>query len=442
MAIIMIKDIVDLLKQFFEFERQKIADFDMPHMPTLGEAYEEITKQGLSQKYVLPDWHGLKVVSGFIKIGEKLVPHQIDCMLVHGNGKQVGLTSSYIYEIKNVLAIFEVKKNLKKTSLEEALVHLSEIKMAMYDYIDEVLESEDFENYFEHFSLHFSYLIGYRFEKFEDLKKLNQEDFKIAQALLTEMIMPVTIVHGHEGYKTISGLRTALKNIILAIHDSNPSRGFRIFDLPTLITTANGGILKTIGLPYWCTIHRDTNAWAYMCSFTENPARIMIEKIWAKIGIVLNIQFPYGDDQEKENLFPFFEIYKKKNKTWEGFFVEYDDENYQEFKNPSSMFQPIELNSEYADYINLIFFKGGVDNIDEFKETLSNAGIDVEIFFDVLRTLPFIGLRDTGIFITNSWLCAEVGEKIFVSSEIERFRIWLDNQSEEYAILYNNILIL
>ncbi|MDC4484033.1 hypothetical protein NQ758_15110, partial [Acinetobacter baumannii] len=63
----MIKDIVDLLKHFFEFERQKIADFDMPHMPTLGEAYEEITKQGLSQKYVLPDLHGLKVVSGFIK---------------------------------------------------------------------------------------------------------------------------------------------------------------------------------------------------------------------------------------------------------------------------------------------------------------------------------------------------------------------------------------
>ncbi|TDM65982.1 hypothetical protein C5B72_00205 [Acinetobacter sp. KU 011TH] len=240
----MIKDIVDLLKQFFEFERQKIADFDMPHMPTLGEAYEEITKQGLSQRYVLPDLHGLKVVSGFIKIGEKLVSHQIDCMLVHGDGEQYGLTSSYVYKIENVLAIFEVKKNLTKTTLEEALVHLSEIKIAIYEYIDKILESEDFENYFNHFSLHLSYLVGYRFEKFEDLKRLSPEDYKIAQALLTEMIMPVTIIHGHEGYKTITGLRTALKNIILTIYDSNPSRGFRIFDLPTLITTANGGILK------------------------------------------------------------------------------------------------------------------------------------------------------------------------------------------------------
>ena len=438
----MIKDIADLLKQFFEFEKKKIAEFDMPHMPTLGEAYEEITKQGISQKYILPDLHGLKVVSGFVKIGDKLLPQQIDCMLVHGDGEKYGLTETYIYEIKNVLAIFEIKKKLTKNSLQEALVHLSEIKIHMYGYIDEILNTEDFEEYFNHFSLHFSYLIGYRFEKFSDLKKLLQEDFKIGQALLTEMIMPVTIVHAHEGYKTISGLRSALQNIVQEIHDTNPSRGFRIFDLPTLITTTDGGILKTTGLPYWCTIHRDTNAWGYMCSFTENPARVIIEKLWAKIGIVLNIEFPYGDDLEKENLFPFFEIRKQRSGAWEGLFVDYSNEDFQEFKKPISDFSPINVNAEYIDSINLIGFMGGVPNIDEYKDHLRSKSIDVDNFFDQLRVLPFIGLRDKTINITSSWLSAKVGDNFYVSSELDRFHSWLKKQPEEYKILSRNILAI
>ena len=69
----------------------------MPHMPTLGSAYEEITKQGIDQHFAIPKHLDLKVVSGFIELSGKMLPEQIDCMLVFGEGKRFGITEQYIY---------------------------------------------------------------------------------------------------------------------------------------------------------------------------------------------------------------------------------------------------------------------------------------------------------------------------------------------------------
>lgn len=52
----------------------------MPHMPTLGNAYEAIARAGIDQCFVLPPGLDLRVVSGFITG----LPNQFDCMLVHG----------------------------------------------------------------------------------------------------------------------------------------------------------------------------------------------------------------------------------------------------------------------------------------------------------------------------------------------------------------------
>lgn len=431
----MIRNISEILKSFFEYEQNEIKKFNMPHMPTLGDAYEQITIQGLNEK-ILPDLNGLRVVSGFIKIGDKQLAQQIDCMLVFGEGEQFGLTDQYFYDIKNILAIFEVKKNLTKSVLEEALGHLSEIKISIYEYIDDVLEKEEFNKYFNHFSLHLSYLMGYRFNNFEELKKLPQEDFKLAQMLLTEMIMPVTIVHAYEGYKTISGLRNALESIINEVHDVNPTRGFRALDFPTLITTTNGGVLKTTGLPYWCTLHGKNNSWAYMCSFTENPAHILVEMLWAKIEIALEVEFPYGDDLIKENLYPLLEI-KKINKKWGGEFIPYNINVLGNFKEPTSDFHPDRIDENYAQCLNLIFMMGGAFDMNQLSEYLSSKGIALKDFIDNIRLLNFVGVRANTINLTNSWLGAKVGNEFFVSSEIQRFRAWL-NQQESHEIIYNN----
>lgn len=107
----MISKASELLEAFIAEEVGKLAGIKMPHMPTLGEAYEQITKHGVDSEFVIPKGLDLKVVSGFIALGGEQLNPQIDCMLVHGEGVRFGLTDSYIYDIENVLCIFEVKKN-------------------------------------------------------------------------------------------------------------------------------------------------------------------------------------------------------------------------------------------------------------------------------------------------------------------------------------------
>ena len=99
----MITKASELLSLFIEEEKKKLAGVIMPHMPTLGSAYEEITKHGIDKHFVIPKSLDLRVVNGFISIAGKMLPEQIDCMLVEGEGKQYGLTDQYIYDIERVL---------------------------------------------------------------------------------------------------------------------------------------------------------------------------------------------------------------------------------------------------------------------------------------------------------------------------------------------------
>lgn len=60
----MITQASELLALFIEEEKKKIDGIQMPHMPTLGSAYEEITKQGIDKEFVIPKFLNLRVVKG------------------------------------------------------------------------------------------------------------------------------------------------------------------------------------------------------------------------------------------------------------------------------------------------------------------------------------------------------------------------------------------
>ncbi|MGP9590610.1 DUF6602 domain-containing protein, partial [Halomonas sp. AOP42-B2-16] len=120
----MISKASELLEHFIQEEARKLAGVEMPHMPTLGSAYEEITKQGVDQNFVIPKSLNISVVSGFIEMGGEMLPEQIDCMLVCGAGRRYGLTDQYIYDIENILCVFEVKKTLSKKDFSDAISHL------------------------------------------------------------------------------------------------------------------------------------------------------------------------------------------------------------------------------------------------------------------------------------------------------------------------------
>lgn len=142
----MIEKASELLEKFIEIEKIQLSKIDMPHMPTLGSAYEEITRQGIDQSYILPEGLDLKVVSGFISIDGNLLPQQIDGMLVCGDGQQYGRTKEFIYPIDQVLCIFEVKKTLKKSDYIDAFDHLRIIRSKYAKYFESRLRRSFFFN--------------------------------------------------------------------------------------------------------------------------------------------------------------------------------------------------------------------------------------------------------------------------------------------------------
>lgn len=50
---IMIEKVSEIREQFIAKESQRVEGIKMPHMPTLGSAYEEITRQGIDFNLVL-----------------------------------------------------------------------------------------------------------------------------------------------------------------------------------------------------------------------------------------------------------------------------------------------------------------------------------------------------------------------------------------------------
>ena len=48
----MIKHASEILEKFIAVESKRAEGMKMPHMPTLGSAYEEIPKQGIDNRFI------------------------------------------------------------------------------------------------------------------------------------------------------------------------------------------------------------------------------------------------------------------------------------------------------------------------------------------------------------------------------------------------------
>uniref|UniRef100_UPI0030EF68D8 hypothetical protein n=1 Tax=Vreelandella maris TaxID=2729617 RepID=UPI0030EF68D8 len=72
----MIKNVSEILEFFIEKEKEELEAVEMKHMPTLGEAYEDLLERGIND-YAIPKGLDLKIVTGFIKIRDEIVQKQI-----------------------------------------------------------------------------------------------------------------------------------------------------------------------------------------------------------------------------------------------------------------------------------------------------------------------------------------------------------------------------
>ncbi len=432
-----------LLELFIREETTKLQGFDMPHMPTLGSAYEEVTKQGIDQSFVLPQNLDLKVVSGFVSVGGEMLPEQIDCMLVHGEGIRYGLTDEYIYEIENILCIFEVKKTLRKKDYIDAFDHLGKIRKKFAEHFESKLRSGEFEPDITVARKHFSQITGrIAPEKYLDIHRLSKSDGILFYALVQESLAPVSIIQGYEGYKSENGLRTAFIDI-LEEKGKKGGQGLGVPSIPTLVTSNEYCLVKGNGVPFM--VIRDKDSWVVTFSTRHNPAKMILELIWSKISTYFNVKMPWGDGLHMDSMEPLLLAIPKEVEDRAGWLYRTIEIKEKDLKRENNnKWSPYPLGSPEMSAINIMAMQGGYlpldEEMQEFLKNNKNSSLEKvvesltnsrEFMIDGNYLRPINGVTHV---LTND------GGSGHVSSERDKFDLWC--QENDIKPTYMNMIFM
>ncbi len=433
----MLKKSSELMQAFIDYEVSVIAGMPMPHMPTLGEGYEAITKYALMEDFALPTALNLQVVSGFVSIGGSMIKNQIDCMLVSGEGEKYGRTDVYIYDIEQVLCIFEVKKTLTKAALSDAVDHLAAIRKTYSEYFEDKLETEEYVPDIESARTHFAQLTGRDGPKhYYEINEMSVEDAILFYTLVQESLAPVSIIHGYNGYKTEEGLRTAFIDILQEkFNQGNKSYG--VPSIPTLITSNNYCLIKTSGIPF--VVSNDNLEWVSLVSTRFNSAEIILDIVWSKISNYYKCSMPWDDGIYMNNIAPVLIAKVAKNADMAGWIyktVEFSERKLSREDNIT--WEPEKITATHISMINLIAAYGELplseSNISYFKDKYL-VNLQQEML-ELSKTRLFM-IGDNAIKPINnitSILSLEDGTG-YAASERDRLDKWCESNNVSGSIM-------
>jgi hypothetical protein len=424
----MIKNASELLNSFIAAERKKLDLINMPHMPTLGSAYEAIATAGIEREFVLPSNLDLRVVSGFIKG----IPNQIDGMLVKGEGQRYGLTDQYIYPIEQVLCVLEVKKTLNKPELIDGIEHLAAVqRLFKQSFCAQYERGEKFD--FDLARESYEKLTGRAGPRTDAaLDALPAPDKLLYVMLARQLYAPVTVLLGFDGYSTEHGLREAMRNIV----ESNIGNDSNIAPelLPSLITAGTFSLVKCTGRPY--LICGPEDGWVLLASARHNIARILLEFLWTKIAWFCSVRMPFGLDMDHENLQELLLAKGTIENNQLGFKVRCFSYSEKELRRPDvTAWEPTKLSAAAIALAERIFFRGGHL---ELKQSLVN---DIEIKYSVklddvtaeLISTQTFSKRETALqLVAGNALIASLADGTgYVDLDGPRLRAWCDSQELE-----------
>lgn len=423
----MISKASELLEIFIKEETKKLAGIKMSHMPTLGSAYEEVTKQGIDQDFAIPKHLNLSVVSGFVSIGGEMLPEQIDCMLVYGQGKRYGLTEQYIYDVEHILCIFEVKKTLKKDDFLDAMNHLASIRKRFAEYFEYKLIHERYEPDITAAKRHFSQITGrVAPEYYSGIHELSTSDGILFYCLVQESLAPASIIHGYDGYKTESGLRNAFIDI-LEEKANEASAGFGIPSIPSLVTSNQYCLVKGNGIPF--LVINDNNEWVAVFSTRHNSARLILELIWSKISYQFDIKMPWNDGLCMDNVQPLLvakAVQVEDKAGWIYNSIEYKEKCLKRHDNHA--WNPATIGRVEMSAIKIMAMRAGYlpldKEMDEYLTTNHQTTMD-EVSRNLILTRLF--MKD-GKYIrpihNATYIVTLEDDTGYASSEKDRFDLW------------------
>lgn len=319
----MINSVADILLKLKGEEEKKITEFSGKYKSTLhptiiGDMYEGIAK-GLLEKAIFKGLD-LKVTSGQITNKDGDLSPEVDCMLVVGDGDTIPNTDKHIYDISNVIAVIEVKKNLNKVDLLDSYFKMVKLSK-MFD------PRKMSENEYNLFRDAFRSAVGMEVPRHEDISKYNLEIQMIYHTLLIETLMPLRIVFGFYGYSSMKSLRQGFINLLqehISTED-NKIMGFSPGSFPNQIFTRSSSLVKANGMPYAAPLD-EAGFWEVYTSSSHNPLLHFLELLWTKLSYKYGISSDlFGDDLMIEGFFRYIGA-KPRNENgsigWEFRYVE------------------------------------------------------------------------------------------------------------------------
>ncbi|MFV8871264.1 DUF6602 domain-containing protein [Serratia fonticola] len=437
----MLKRSSELMQAFIDYEIKVLADMPMPHMPTLGDGYEAITRDALMEDFALPPALNLQVVSGFVSIGGSMLKNQVDCMLVSGEGRKYGRTNVFIYDVEQVLCVFEVKKTLTKAALSDAVEHLAVIRKAYSEYFEDKLEKESYIPDIENARINFAQLTGRDGPKhYYEINDLPIEDRMLFYTLVQESLAPVSIIHGYNGYGTEAGLRTAFIDI-LEEKFSSGDRSYGVPSIPALITSNEYCLIKTSGVPF--VVLNVNSEWVTLVSTRFNSAEVILEIVWSKIANYFKCAMPWDDGIYMNNISPMLIAKVGADSEKAGWIykpVEFTEK--QLIRDDNLIWEPERISAVHLSMINLIAAYGELSlsesNISYFKD---NHSVDLyQEMLSLSKTRLFMIAKDAIKPINSMTIVLSLEDGTgYIASERDRLDKWceINNVSGAFMSIVN-----
>lgn len=319
----MIRTVADLLAGILRSELPKLDNAPVKHAPTIGDMYEGLSSELLNR--ALPDGLGLRVVSGFARDGRGGMSGQLDCMVVRGEGERLPYTDSYVWHVKDIIAVIEVKKNLHSAELRGAFAQLktvSEIEQSYYQ-SDEKLDDPD--RSMAPSARTFAEMTGRLAWDLDGPAALPYEEEAVFHALLLEQVSAIRVILGMHGFKSERAFRSSM---IEYLESNIGNIGFGPTCFPQLIISGAYSLVKTNGRPFMAPLV--DGWWPFYFSTPENPLRLLLEFIWTRLDEMHGFGHElWGEDLETEVgrcLLSFRAASVDGKKGWQVRAHEFDDE--------------------------------------------------------------------------------------------------------------------
>lgn len=414
----MIRTIADFLEALKAHHLSSLPNYsEIDHPVMFGDMYEGLTRELL--KKAIFEGADLRVVAGKIRNSKGKLSHQLDCMIVVGEGEQIPFTSHFVYAPEQVVMIVEVKKTLYGTQVEESMALFqqfwAEVAEPMQPRTRIVADA-------------WRALCGTHLPSYEEANALPFHQQMLYHTLVVESSLPLRVVFGYEGYVDELKLREGYLAWLEKIKGLPHERRFRLNlnTFPNLVVCRQASILKMDGQPYAVPLREDGYC-CWLASSGRQPMRFLLEMLWTRLVPIADLPpSVFGMDLENEGVNPFlFAIAIKGQKSGWGY--EYLPMNKERLKagNDDRQWHPADFDLNEFIVMQQLCANGVLDISDpNVLDLFDKGGVTVSDFAAKLHSERLAALRGTLLeLITDECVCAMLPDGRMIAGENKSGRL-------------------